>query len=198
MDAMDNSYSEADRKRFECLQKRLRISQEEEEDDTYHFLMSVRNPLKSLPLDRQMFIRLKIQELVYNEINSQNQQSRTYEVSQDVKPPRIVNAGVGAVGVEVGLGGSVTGLGESVTGADTKGSGDGGGGCGGGGGSGGGGGGGGGGSGSGGGGGGAAAAAGGVGGVLEGGQTVNDMSNHPASLLHNCTTEGSSEDTFFG
>ena len=145
-----------------------------------------------------MFIRLKIQELVYNEINSQNQQSRTYEVSQDVKPPRIVNAGVGAVGVEVGLGGSVTGLGESVTGADTKGSGDGGGGCGGGGGSGGGGGGGGGGSGSGGGGGGAAAAAGGVGGGLEGGQTVNDMSNHPASLLHNCTTEGSSEDTFFG
>ncbi|GAB1859371.1 hypothetical protein CAJAP_00450 [Camponotus japonicus] len=128
MDAIDNDYGvEVDRKRYESLQKRLAIGSEDE-DDTYHFLMSVRNPLRSLPLDRQMFVRLKIQELVYNEINSQNQQQTTsrgvYDASsqgQDVKPPRTGN----------------------------------------------------------------------------GGDVVSDMSN-AASLLQNCTPEGSSDDAFFG
>ncbi|XP_012217912.2 uncharacterized protein [Linepithema humile] len=134
MDAIDNDYGiEIDRKRYESLQKRLAIGSEDE-DDTYHFLMSVRNPLRSLPLDRQMFVRLKIQELVYNEINSQNQQPQTtsrgvYDASsqnQDVKPPRTGNGGNGVVG-----------------------------------------------------------------------DVVSDMSN-PASLLQNCTPEGSSDDAFFG
>lgn len=132
MDAIDNDYGiEVDRKRYESLQKRLAIGPEDE-DDTYHFLMSVRNPLRSLPLDRQMFVRLKIQELVYNEINSQNQQptaTRVYDASahgQDVKPPRTGNAG-----------------------------------------------------------------------NCVGGDVVSDMSN-PASLLQNCTPEGSSDDAFFG
>lgn len=129
MDTLENDYADVDRKRFESLQKRLSVAPEEE-DDTYHFLMSVRNPLRSLPLDRQMFVRLKIQELVYNEINSQNQQTRTYDSSQDVKPPRAGNGGN----------------------------------------------------------------AGGAGG---GGEVVSDMSN-PASLLQNCTPEGSSDDAFFG
>lgn len=110
MDAIDNDYGvEVDRKRYESLQKRLAIGSEDE-DDTYHFLMSVRNPLRSLPLDRQMFVRLKIQELVYNEINSQNQQQQTtsrgvYDTSssqgQDVKPPRTGNGGNGVVGGDV-------------------------------------------------------------------------------------------------
>lgn len=131
MDAIDNDYNaEIDRKRYESLQKRLAVGPEDE-DDTYHFLMSVRNPLRSLPLDRQMFVRLKIQELVYNEINSQNQQpaTRVYDASsqgQDVKPPRAGNGGNGV-----------------------------------------------------------------------GGDVVSDMSN-PASLLQNCTPEGSSDDAFFG
>lgn len=174
-------------KRFESLQKRLRVSQEEEGDDTYHFLMSVRNPLKSLPLDRQMFIRLKIQELVYNEINLQNQQNQTYEVSQDVKPPRTRNAS-GTAGIGVGLGGGDVGLAAPVAVADTNGGSSGGSGVGGGGGV----------VGGGVGGGGGDIAAGCVGGGLGGGQTVNNMSNHPASLLHNCTTEGSSNNAFFG
>lgn len=134
MDAIDNDYGvEVDRKRYESLQKRLAIGSEDE-DDTYHFLMSVRNPLRSLPLDRQMFVRLKIQELVYNEINSQNQQQTTsrgvYDASsqgQDVKPPRTGNGGNG----------------------------------------------------------------------VGGGDVVSDMSN-TASLLQNCTPEGSSDDAFFG
>ncbi|XP_011060360.1 PREDICTED: LOW QUALITY PROTEIN: uncharacterized protein LOC105149557 [Acromyrmex echinatior] len=129
MDAIENDYGvEVDRKRYESLQKRLAIGPEDE-DDTYHFLMSVRNPLRSLPLDRQMFVRLKIQELVYNEINSQNQQQQQtagrgiYDASsqgQDVKPPRAGN-----------------------------------------------------------------------------GDVVSDMAN-PASLLQNCTPEGSGDDAFFG
>ncbi|KAI4488220.1 hypothetical protein M0804_005068 [Polistes exclamans] len=90
MEAMDNDYPEMDRKRYDVLQKRLILNQEEE-DDTYHFLMSVKNPLKSLPLDRQMFVRLKIQEIVYNEINSQNHQIRSYDNSQDVKPLKSQN-----------------------------------------------------------------------------------------------------------
>lgn len=109
MDAIDNDYGvEVDRKRYESLQKRLAIGSEDE-DDTYHFLMSVRNPLRSLPLDRQMFVRLKIQELVYNEINSQNQQQQqqtanrgVYDTSvqgPDVKPPRTGNGGNGVVDV---------------------------------------------------------------------------------------------------
>ncbi|TGZ54224.1 uncharacterized protein [Temnothorax longispinosus] len=137
MDALENDYGvEVDRKRYESLQKRLAIGAEDE-DDTYHFLMSVRNPLRSLPLDRQMFVRLKIQELVYNEINSQNQQQQqqqnasrgVYDASsqgQDVKPPRAGNGGNGVVGGD-----------------------------------------------------------------------VSDMSN-PASLLQNCTPEGSGDDAFFG
>ncbi|XP_011635245.1 uncharacterized protein LOC105425925 [Pogonomyrmex barbatus] len=134
MDAIDNDYGvEVDRERYESLQKRLAIGPEDE-DDTYHFLMSVRNPLRSLPLDRQMFVRLKIQELVYNEINSQNQQQQqttsrgAYDASsqnQDVKPPRTGNGGNGVADV------------------------------------------------------------------------VSDMSN-PASLLQNCTPEGSGDDAFFG
>ncbi|XP_011869517.1 PREDICTED: uncharacterized protein LOC105562937 [Vollenhovia emeryi] len=135
MDAIDNDYGvEVDRKRYESLQKRLAIGPEDE-DDTYHFLMSVRNPLRSLPLDRQMFVRLKIQELVYNEINSQNQQQTAgrgvYDASsqgQDVKPPRAGNGGNG---------------------------------------------------------------------VVVGGDVVSDMSN-PASLLQNCTPEGTGDDAFFG
>lgn len=38
------------------------------DDDSYHFLMSLHKPLNSLPNEREMFIRYKIQELLYNEI----------------------------------------------------------------------------------------------------------------------------------
>ncbi|XP_076246691.1 uncharacterized protein LOC143186797 [Calliopsis andreniformis] len=155
MDAMDNDYSDVDRKRFESFQKRLNISQEEE-DDTYHFLMSVRNPLKSLPLDRQMFVRLKIQELVYNEINSQNQQNRTYDSSEDVKPLRVGNAsGTICAGSETVAAAAAGGNGESVGSGGSGGAGN-----------------------------------------RGGGQNIGDTSN--PTLLHNCTTEGSSDETFFG
>ncbi|XP_053979757.1 uncharacterized protein LOC128896642 [Hylaeus anthracinus] len=143
MDAIENDYTEVDRKRYESLQKRLGMSQEEE-DDTYHFLMSVRTPLKSLPLDRQMFVRLKIQELVYNEINSQNQQHRTYEGGHDVKPLRAGNAtGVVVVGAGPGPGPGGGTTSEPV------------------------------------------------------GQGTDDASN-PPSLLQNCTTEGATDDAYFG
>ncbi|XP_034185729.1 uncharacterized protein LOC117606859 [Osmia lignaria lignaria] len=163
LDAMENDYTELDRKRFESLQKRLSVSQEEE-DDTYHFLMSVRNPLKSLPLDRQMFVRLKIQELVYNEINNcQNQQQ--YEGSQDVKPPRAVNTGGGCGTNEsrCGAGDIGVGGGRSDGGGDVDDDGG-----------------------------------GGNESVTGVGQSAGNASNHPPSLLQNCTTEGSNDVAFFG
>lgn len=165
LDAMENDYTELDRKRFESLQKRLSASQEEE-DDTYHFLMSVRNPLKSLPLDRQMFVRLKIQELVYNEINNcQNQQQ--YEGSQDVKPPRAVNTGgvMGTTGAGCDTNESRCGVGggRSDGGGDVDDDGG-----------------------------------GGNESVTGVGQSAGNASNHPPSLLQNCTTEGSNDVAFFG
>ena len=42
------------------------------EDDLYYFLMSLHKPLNDLPIDRQMFMRIKIQELLYSEIMSAN------------------------------------------------------------------------------------------------------------------------------
>ncbi|XP_033331507.2 uncharacterized protein LOC117223361 [Megalopta genalis] len=128
VNVLDNDYCEIDRERYESLQKRLGVSQEEELDDTYHFLMSVRNPLKSLPLDRQMFVRLKIQELVYNEINSQNLQNRTmYDVSQDVKPLRVSGPAVGSgagPGPGPGGGGGGGNPGMSIDGSEQSGTGD--------------------------------------------------------------------------
>ena len=47
---------------------------EPDDDETYHFLMSVRSPLRSLPLDRQMYVRLKIQEIILNELNAERAQ----------------------------------------------------------------------------------------------------------------------------
>lgn len=43
------------------------------EDDCYYFLMSLHKPLNSLPIERAMFVRFKIQELIYNEISRINQ-----------------------------------------------------------------------------------------------------------------------------
>ncbi|KAH1017398.1 hypothetical protein HUJ05_008043 [Dendroctonus ponderosae] len=40
------------------------------EDDNYHFLISLKKPLSCLPMDRQMFVRYKIQELIYSEISN--------------------------------------------------------------------------------------------------------------------------------
>lgn len=42
---------------------------EDEKDTTYHYLMSLKDPINSLPLNSQMFVRYKIQEIVMKEID---------------------------------------------------------------------------------------------------------------------------------
>ncbi|XP_012278607.1 uncharacterized protein LOC105698712 [Orussus abietinus] len=85
-DNVEDDLPEAERRKFERSQGKA--GNQEEEDDTYHFLMSIGNPLRSLPLDRQMFLRLKIQELIFNEIYSQNQSDKKYHTLQNLQQQR--------------------------------------------------------------------------------------------------------------
>jgi len=41
---------------------------------TYHFLMSLWIPIKRLPEDRQMFFRMKIQEIIFQETQKEKGQ----------------------------------------------------------------------------------------------------------------------------
>lgn len=56
------------------VNKRMRfdetnLSNSMRNDDCYHFLMSLHRPLNSFSVEKQMFIRFKIQELIYNEMS---------------------------------------------------------------------------------------------------------------------------------
>ncbi|XP_015118601.1 uncharacterized protein LOC107042199 [Diachasma alloeum] len=77
VDPLECDYQSIERKRYEVIQRRL-TCQDDNDDDTYHFLMSVRSPMRSLPLERQMYVRLKIQELILNEITSLQQDSKLH------------------------------------------------------------------------------------------------------------------------
>ncbi|KAF5269840.1 hypothetical protein FQR65_LT05886 [Abscondita terminalis] len=48
------------------------------DDDLYHFLMSLYKPLSDLSVEKQMFIRIKIQELIYNQMIDVNQSTINY------------------------------------------------------------------------------------------------------------------------
>lgn len=76
IDPLDD-YQGIERKRYEVIQRRV-TCHDDNDDDTYHFLMSVRSPMRSLPLERQMYVRLKIQELILNEITSLQQDSKLH------------------------------------------------------------------------------------------------------------------------
>jgi hypothetical protein len=41
--------------------------EQEDRDMTYHFPMSLRDPINKLPENRQMFLRMKIQEMIFRE-----------------------------------------------------------------------------------------------------------------------------------
>jgi len=43
----------------------------EDWDTTYHFLISLWEPTNRLPEDRQMFLRMKIQEMIFQETQKQ-------------------------------------------------------------------------------------------------------------------------------
>lgn len=85
VEAMDY-HPAIERKRYEqAVPRRVSI---DEDDDTYHFLMSVRSPMRSLPLERQMYVRLKIQEIILNEMTALGQHAgRSHDAvnQQDTK-----------------------------------------------------------------------------------------------------------------
>ncbi|GJQ82309.1 hypothetical protein Trydic_g385 [Trypoxylus dichotomus] len=67
-------------------EKRLKVHGENfrnflmKDDDCYHFLMSLHKPISSFSAERQMFVRYKIQELIYNEMSkSQTQNASNHE-----------------------------------------------------------------------------------------------------------------------
>ena len=56
---------EIERKKLDLMQSMG--NGREEWDTTYHFLMSLWERISKLPQDRQMFLRMKIQEMVFHE-----------------------------------------------------------------------------------------------------------------------------------
>jgi len=60
---------EIERKKLDMMQSRG--NGREDWDMTYHFLMSLWEPINRLPEDRQMFLYMKIQETIFQEIQKQ-------------------------------------------------------------------------------------------------------------------------------
>jgi hypothetical protein len=54
----------------------------EDWDTTYHFLMSLWEPINRLPEDRQMFLHMKIQEMIFQEIQKQKETQSSTSSSQ--------------------------------------------------------------------------------------------------------------------
>jgi hypothetical protein len=59
---------EIERKKLDLIQSMG--NGREDWDTTYHFLMSLREPINRLPEDRQMFLRIKLQEKIFQETQS--------------------------------------------------------------------------------------------------------------------------------
>ena len=60
---------ETERKKLDLMQSMG--NGREDWDMTYHFLMSLWEPTNRLPEDRQMFLRVKIQEMIFQETQNQ-------------------------------------------------------------------------------------------------------------------------------
>ncbi|XP_057328974.1 uncharacterized protein LOC130669856 [Microplitis mediator] len=94
VDSTDCDYqSSIERKRYESIHRGKFFchtdDNNEDDDDTYHFLMSIRSPLRSLTIERQMFVRLKIQEIILNEIT--NQQQYNFKNNQNIDNSKTQN-----------------------------------------------------------------------------------------------------------
>lgn len=79
----DGELLNIERKKIQLIESHLsNVQNSKPQDDLYHFLMSLHKPLSDLPTDRQMFIRIKMQELIYTEITSSNQYKQNIQNSQ--------------------------------------------------------------------------------------------------------------------
>ena len=66
---LEEAMIEIERKKLDLIQSMG--NGREDWDTTYHFLMSLWKPINSLTEDRQMFLRMKIQEMIFQETPKQ-------------------------------------------------------------------------------------------------------------------------------
>jgi len=71
---------EIERKKLDLMQSMG--NGREDWDTTYHFLMSLWEPINRLPEDSQMFLRMKIQEMIFQEIQKQRETQSSTSSSQ--------------------------------------------------------------------------------------------------------------------
>jgi hypothetical protein len=69
--AHEEAMIETARKKLDVLQSKSISNRREEWDTTYHFLMSLWEPINRLPEDRQMFLRVKIEKVIFQETQKQ-------------------------------------------------------------------------------------------------------------------------------
>uniref|UniRef100_A0A6P7FRH1 Uncharacterized protein LOC114333295 n=1 Tax=Diabrotica virgifera virgifera TaxID=50390 RepID=A0A6P7FRH1_DIAVI len=71
-DGIESELLNLERKKIQLIQTQLAHSYDNQklkpEDDLHHFLLSLYKPLSDLPNHRQMYLRIKIQQLIYNEM----------------------------------------------------------------------------------------------------------------------------------
>jgi hypothetical protein len=66
---LEEAMIEIERKKLDVMQSMA--NRREDWDTTYHFLLSIWEPINRLPEDRQMFLRIKIQEMIFQETQKQ-------------------------------------------------------------------------------------------------------------------------------
>jgi hypothetical protein len=67
---LEEAMIEIERKKLDLMQPMG--NGREEWDMTYHFLMSLWQPINRLPEERQMFLRMKIQKMIFQETQNKN------------------------------------------------------------------------------------------------------------------------------
>ncbi|CAG9760918.1 unnamed protein product [Ceutorhynchus assimilis] len=69
--SLNSALLDLEKKKIKLIESHLQNSQTSfPQDDCHQFLMSLHKPLISLPIDRQMYVRFKFQELIFQETNN--------------------------------------------------------------------------------------------------------------------------------
>jgi hypothetical protein len=71
---------EIERKKLDVMQSMG--NRREDWDTTYHFLMSIWEPIHTLPEGRQMFLPIKIQKIIFQETQKQKETESSTSLSQ--------------------------------------------------------------------------------------------------------------------
>jgi len=77
---LEEAMIEIERKKLDLMQSM--DNGREDWDTTYHFLMSLWEPINRLPEDRQMFLHVKIQEMIFQETQKQKETQSSTSSSQ--------------------------------------------------------------------------------------------------------------------